>query len=112
MKQKRTKTKHRRVKLEGETLDIMKRQLERFREKFGREPGPTDPIFFDELLTDVVVQAQAEPLALLLTNRRLSARELSKPLFAPPELRERFPNALVVVKCSTDASRRALGDGE
>ena len=47
MKQKRKKTKRRRVKLEGETLDIMQQQLARFREKFGREPGPTDPIFFD-----------------------------------------------------------------
>lgn len=25
----------------------LREQLERFREKFGREPGPQDPIFFD-----------------------------------------------------------------
>ncbi|MFJ9446388.1 hypothetical protein ACIRRH_31695 [Kitasatospora sp. NPDC101235] len=27
--------------------DAVQRQLERFREKFGREPGPDDPLFFD-----------------------------------------------------------------
>jgi len=27
--------------------DALQKQLERFRRKFGREPGPNDPIFFD-----------------------------------------------------------------
>ncbi|MFI2747265.1 hypothetical protein ACH5BA_13310 [Kitasatospora sp. NPDC018623] len=27
--------------------DAVQRQLARFREKFGREPGPDDPLFFD-----------------------------------------------------------------
>ena len=27
--------------------ELMKRQLEAFRKKFGREPGPNDPVFFD-----------------------------------------------------------------
>jgi hypothetical protein len=26
---------------------MMERQAERFRNKFGRDPGPEDPIFFD-----------------------------------------------------------------
>jgi hypothetical protein len=33
--------------LDGETLEIVKDQLEAFRAKFGREPAPNDPIFFD-----------------------------------------------------------------
>ena len=28
-------------------LGIMKKQLRLFRKKFGREPGPGDPVFFD-----------------------------------------------------------------
>jgi hypothetical protein len=28
-------------------MDMMQQQLQAFREKFGREPGPEDPIFFD-----------------------------------------------------------------
>ena len=28
-------------------MDLVQRQIERFREKFGREPGKDDPLFFD-----------------------------------------------------------------
>jgi len=28
--------------------ELLQVQLERFRERFGREPGPNDPIFFDQ----------------------------------------------------------------
>ena len=35
------------VKLDPESMDMMQQQLQAFREKFGREPGPEDPIFFD-----------------------------------------------------------------
>jgi hypothetical protein len=35
------------IKLAPEALDAIRGQLQRFREKFGREPGPNDPIFFD-----------------------------------------------------------------
>ncbi len=27
--------------------EVMKRQLEAFRKKFGRDPGPDEPVFFD-----------------------------------------------------------------
>jgi len=30
-----------------EVSQIMQDQLRRFREKFGRDPGPQDPVFFD-----------------------------------------------------------------
>jgi hypothetical protein len=35
------------VKLNAESMAIVERQLQAFREKFGREPGPDDPLFFD-----------------------------------------------------------------
>ena len=33
--------------MSAETLAIIENQLQKFREKFGREPGPKDPIFFN-----------------------------------------------------------------
>lgn len=41
--------KGRRVKFEkgSRTEKILKKQLRAFRKKFGRDPGPGDPIFFD-----------------------------------------------------------------
>jgi hypothetical protein len=35
------------VKLNAESMAIVERQLQAFRQKFGREPGPGDPLFFD-----------------------------------------------------------------
>lgn len=35
------------VPLTDETKGILEAQLQSFREKFGRDPGPGDPIFFD-----------------------------------------------------------------
>jgi hypothetical protein len=35
------------IPLDDESREIIKRQLDAFRDKFGREPGPEDPIFFD-----------------------------------------------------------------
>jgi hypothetical protein len=37
----------RQLQLGAEARAVLERQLQRFREKFGREPGPSDPIFFD-----------------------------------------------------------------
>jgi hypothetical protein len=33
--------------MNAETAAIIENQIQKFREKFGREPGPKDPIFFD-----------------------------------------------------------------
>ena len=47
---KRSKPKRKRtrpVPLFQESREALQRQLERFREKFGRDPEPGDPIFFD-----------------------------------------------------------------
>jgi integrase len=44
---KRIKKKKRIIKLNPEMLDALRKQRERFRQKFGRDPGPNDPVFFD-----------------------------------------------------------------
>ena len=36
-----------RIYLSAEGQQLIERQLEAFREKFGRYPGPDDPVFFD-----------------------------------------------------------------
>ena len=35
------------IKLDQESYEAIVGQLKLFKEKFGREPGPKDPIFFD-----------------------------------------------------------------
>lgn len=47
MKRRKKRAKRRRIPATKEVRQILERQRERFREKFGREPGPDDPIFFD-----------------------------------------------------------------
>jgi hypothetical protein len=44
-RQKGTRT--RTIKLDSESMEMMYQQLRAFREKFGREAGPGDPVFFD-----------------------------------------------------------------
>ena len=39
--------KTRTVKMNPETMAIVQSQIQKFREKFGREPGPNDPLFFN-----------------------------------------------------------------
>lgn len=34
----------RKVKVNPETMDLLREQIERFRQKFGRDPGPEDPV--------------------------------------------------------------------
>jgi hypothetical protein len=33
--------------LSDEMMKILEQQREKFRQKFGRDPGPEDPVFFD-----------------------------------------------------------------
>src|ERR1700675_4995037 len=44
---RRKSTRSRTIKLAPESMDMMNQQLQAFREKFGREAGPNDPVFFD-----------------------------------------------------------------
>ena len=44
---KRARTEKREVEVERKTMKALEDQKELFQKKFGREPGPGDPIFFD-----------------------------------------------------------------
>ncbi len=46
-KKSREKRDRRSIKMDGETAEALKEQLRRFKEKFGRDPAPEEPIFFD-----------------------------------------------------------------
>jgi hypothetical protein len=46
-RRKKPKASTRMVKLAPEAMAAIEGQLERFREKFGRDPAPNDPIWFD-----------------------------------------------------------------
>lgn len=48
-----------RVPLTPETVELLKQQKQRFVEKFGREPGPNDPVFFDEQATTPQLRDEA-----------------------------------------------------
>jgi len=61
--------KERAIPLTAEVVTLLEQQLVRFRERFGREPGPTDPVFFDPdaetpqpLQMDKVVKATVEAM--------------------------------------------------
>jgi integrase len=40
-------SRRRSIKLNDQTIDALKQQMAAFEKKFGRPPGPNDPIFFD-----------------------------------------------------------------
>jgi hypothetical protein len=60
---KRRKT-PRSIRMDQKLREALDAQLERFRQKFGRDPGPDDPVFFDpdaaepRALDDATVAAQ------------------------------------------------------
>jgi hypothetical protein len=39
---------YRRVRMSNEMIQILEEQKQRFRQKFGRDPRPEDPVFWDE----------------------------------------------------------------
>jgi hypothetical protein len=47
MGRRRGSRKLRAIRLDAELMRALKEQLEAFRQKFGRDPGPEDPLFFD-----------------------------------------------------------------
>lgn len=53
--------KKRKIKLDPEGVALIQQQIELFRKKFGREPGPGDPLFFDPD-ADQPRRLQLEPL--------------------------------------------------
>jgi hypothetical protein len=65
------------IKLHPRAIAALERQLEAFRKKFGREPGPNDPVFFDPD-TDVPVPMSMEKMEAQALEALLDAG-------APPE---------------------------
>ena len=47
MKLKKKNRLKRRVPMSDEMVTMLEQQREKFRQKFGRDPGPEDPVFFD-----------------------------------------------------------------
>jgi hypothetical protein len=45
---KRNRKGYRRVRMNEKMIEVFEEQRERFRQKFGRDPRPEDPILFDE----------------------------------------------------------------
>jgi hypothetical protein len=70
MKRKRT--------LEQEAARAMRKQLKAFRKKFGRDPGPGDPVFFDPKKDVPTPMDEAEMEKMLLDALQKSG--------APPEV--------------------------
>jgi len=58
------------IPLNAEARDALQRQMARFVEKFGREPKPDEPIFFDENAdTPQPSQVTLEPLYALMNEQ-------------------------------------------
>jgi hypothetical protein len=67
---------YRRVRMNEKMIEVFEEQRERFRQKFGRDPRPEDPVLFDEdyddprplsaqkftrILVDALKEANARP---------------------------------------------------
>ena len=94
----------RRIPLSPEARQTIERQLSAFRDKFGRDPGPDDPIFFDpdaaepvplseekyeQVVLEAMSQAGIDP-AFIYAFKRTGriVTEGNKHLLTPEELRE------------------------
>ena len=64
------------VKMTSELKEAMEQQLDSFRERFGRDPGPEDPVFFDPFAEGNTPQRYSEETADKL--RRAVAEAMSK----------------------------------
>jgi len=74
-----------RIPINRETAEIIAQQKKLFREQFGRDPGPDDPLFFDP---SVVV---AQFLSVTETNAQfLTDAELQEWHYAVDEYRQRI----------------------
>lgn len=71
LKRRTRQSRSRTVTMTPEVADALRAQQVRFKEKFGREPGPSDPVFFDpdadtpqqmdaEKLDQVMIEAMVE----------------------------------------------------
>jgi hypothetical protein len=77
-RRKKPQASTRKVKLAPEAMEAIKGQLQRFREKFGRDPGPNDPIWFD---TDA-----DEPVQMSGVRMQADILEALRKAGTPPEI--------------------------
>jgi hypothetical protein len=82
----------RHIQMTPEVEAIMRGQLAKFREKFGREPGPEDPVFFDPqsevpipLTTERISEMVEAAVQKLPANLRAEGRQLYAQMFELPE---------------------------
>jgi hypothetical protein len=76
------------IEMDDEMAREMKAQLARFKEKFGREPGPNDPVFFDPdedtpkpIPEWKIDQAFDEAIAKLPPEQQQAMREFAERVF-------------------------------
>jgi hypothetical protein len=65
----------RKIELTSELEDAMQRQFQAFREKFGRDPGPEDPVFFDPDSTTpapIPIETLQSQIAAVMTRAGIS----------------------------------------
>ena len=77
------------VKITPEIAKILRKQRKKFIKKFGREPGPNDPVFFDPNAS-TPVEYDADKVQAAFLNAMLAAR-------TPPELVYAFQKTGLIV---------------
>jgi hypothetical protein len=77
-RRKKVQVSTRTVELGPEAIEAMEGQFQRFREKFGRDPGPTDPIWFDP--------DADEPVQISGVRMQADVLEALSKAGAPPEI--------------------------
>ncbi|MPZ93112.1 MAG: hypothetical protein GEU68_16115 [Actinobacteria bacterium] len=92
------------VELDPEVVKALERQRQAFRAKFGRDPGPTDPVFFDPNadeptpidperferdMIEVMSRAGIDPALMYATNKTgLKVTEMNQYLLSDEDLAE------------------------
>jgi len=70
------------IKMDKELHEAIKQQLQSFKEKFGREPGPDDPLFFDPDCDVPIPLTQSKLRNELSEAARLAGLDVNKVLSA------------------------------
>jgi len=64
------------IPLSDEAVDILKSQHQRFKDKFGREPGPRDPVFFaPDCNTPTAIDPERYKASVINSLRKAGIRE-------------------------------------
>jgi hypothetical protein len=101
MKQNRNRTGYRRVPMNKKMIAILDEQRERFKQQFGRYPGPEDPVIWDED-ADQPTPASEEQIRQIILEALTAAG-------SPPEFVHAFQKTGRLV---TEANRHLLTKAE